>query len=1098
MKRSDNIEDIYPLSPLQQGMLFHTLYDPESEVYFEQLSYALRGALDKEALRRAWQGVIDRHTILRTAFFWERREKPLQVVRRKITLPWQQQDWRGQSLPEQQERLKAFLGADRSLGFDFSKAPLMRLALIQMTEDTHCLVWSHHHILLDGWSVTLVMKEVFALYEAFSRGREIKLQRSHPYQNYIAWLLKQDMSKAESFWRQTLKGFRAPTPLAIDSPRARPRDEKERSDEQGMSMSAQWTERLKAIANRHRLTLNTFVQGAWALLLSCYSGEQDVLFGSVVSGRPAALEGVETTVGLFINTLPVRVQISPEASVLSWLKQLQEQQIELREYEYSPLIDIHGWSEVPRGVPLFESIIVFENYPVAASSQKETGELEVGVLDQFKKTSDPLTCVATCDDGLSLEIVYDCHRFSARAVRRMLKHLRNLLEAIAADPEQRLCDLSVLTTSEQRLMLVEWQGAQADYPADKCIHELFEEQAKRTPSAVAVIFEERSLTYAHLNERANQLARHLQSLGAGPESLVAICMDRSLDMVVAILGVVKAGAAYLPIDPAYPKERIAFMIGDAGASAIITRRELAHTLPQTEAKAICLDSDWPAACEHDRTNPDSGATAGNPAYVIYTSGSTGKPKGVIVTHHNVVRLFESTRAQYGFNKQDVWTLFHSYAFDFSVWELWGALIYGGRLVVVPYLVSRSPKDFYELLGEQQVTILNQTPSAFRQLIQAEESAEVSESPALRAVIFGGEALDMQSLKPWVERHGDQMPQLINMYGITETTVHVTYGRVIERDIARACSLIGGPIEDLQLYIVDSRMQLVPVGVPGEMYVGGGGVARGYLNRADLTAERFVPNPFGNKEGDRLYKTGDLARYDENGDIECLGRVDHQVKIRGFRIELGEIESALAEHPAIREAVVIAREDEPGNKRLAAYLVAQDLSTYDGGELFDYLKGVLPSYMMPAAFVLLDALPLTPNGKIDRRALPVPERAGHRREDAFVAPRSPVEEVLAEIWAEVLGVDRVGAHDNFFELGGHSLLATQIVSRVQETFQTGLPLRAVFEEPTVAALAAAMLDSGDRTRVERTAEMLLKIARLSDQEAAQLLEKKLYQVEGEVK
>ena len=767
----------------------------------------------------------------------------------------------------------------------------------------------------------------------------------------------------------------------------------------------------------------------------------------------------------------------------------------MREYEYSPLVDIQGWSEVPRGVPLFESILVFENYPVCASLQKENGKLEVDVLDLFEKTNAPLTFVATCEDSLSLDIVYDSHRFSARAIKRMLEHLRNLLEAIAANPDSQLRDLSFLTTSEQRLMLAEWKRAQVDYPADKCIHELFEEQAKRTPSAVAVIFEEQGLTYAELNERANQLARHLQSLGAGPESLVAICIDRSLDMVVAILGVVKAGAAYLPIDPAYPKERIAFMIEDAAASVIITRQELAHTLPQTEAKAICLDSDWPAICEYDRTNPDSGATAGNPAYVIYTSGSTGKPKGVIVTHHNVVRLFQSTRAQYGFNKQDVWTLFHSYAFDFSVWELWGALIYGGRLVVVPYLVGRSPKDFYELLGKQQVTILNQTPSAFRQLIQAEESAEASESLALRAVIFGGEALDMQSLKPWVERHGDQMPQLINMYGITETTVHVTYRRVIERDITRAGSLIGGPIEDLQLYIVNSRMQPVPVEVPGEMYVGGGGVARGYLNRADLTAERFVPNPFGNKEGDRLYKTGDLARYKENGDIEYLRRIDHQVKIRGFRIELGELESVLAEHPAIREAVVIAREDDPGNKRLVAYLVAHDLSTYDSSELFDYLKEVLPSYMIPAAFVLLDALPLTPNGKIDRLALPVPERAGHGREDGFVAPRSPVEEVLAEIWVGVLGVDRVGAHDNFFELGGHSLLATQIVSRVQETFQTRLPLQKVFEEPTVAALAIALLDSDDGTRIARTAEMLLKIARLSDEEAVQLLEEKLCKVEG---
>lgn len=1098
MKRSDNIEDIYPLSPLQQGMLFHTLYAPESEVYFEQLSCALRGALDIDALRRAWQIVIERHTILRTAFFWERREKPLQVARREIILPWQQQDWRGLETLEQQERFKDYLEADRKLGFDFSKAPLMRLALIQLTEDAYYLVWSHHHILLDGWSVGLVLNEVFTLYEAFSRGNEIDLEKALPYRDYIAWLLKQDMSKAENFWRERLKGFRAPTRLGVASPREGAGDEKESFDEQKMSMSAEGTDRLKVLANRHRLTLNTFAQGAWALLLGCYSGEQDVLFGSVVSGRPAALEGVETTVGLFINTLPVRAQISPEASVLQWLKHLQEQQVELREYEYSSLIDIQGWSEVPRGMPLFESIQIFENYPVETSFQKEIGKLEVDILDLFEKTNAPLTFVATYDDSLSLELVYDCHRFSAQSIKRMLGHMRNLLEAIAANPEQRLCDLSVLTTSEQQLMLTGWGRVQADYPAGKCIHELFEEQARRAPSAIAVIFEEQNLTYAELNERANQLARHLQSLGEGPESLIAICMDRSLDMVIAILGILKAGAAYLPIDPAYPKGRIAFMIEDAEASVIITSQTLAHTLPQIEAKAICLDSDWHALCGYDRTNLASGATADNPAYVIYTSGSTGKPKGVIVTHHNVVRLFESTNAHYGFNQQDMWTLFHSYAFDFSVWELWGALVYGGRLVIVPYMVGRSPKDFYELLAKQQITILNQTPSAFRQLIQAQVSAQASESQALRAVIFGGEALDMQSLKPWVEGHGDQMPQLINMYGITETTVHVTYRRVTVRDITQAGSLIGSPIDDLQLLIVDSRMHLVPIEVPGEIYVGGCGVARGYLNRADLTAERFVPNPFGNKAGERLYKTGDLARYKENGDIEYFGRIDHQVKIRGFRIELGEIESALAQHPAIKEAVVIAREDDPRDKRLAAYLVARNPSAYDSSELLDYLKGVLPSYMMPAAFVLLDALPLTPNGKLDRLALPVPERAGNRGEDRFVAPRSPVEEVLAEIWAEVLRIDRVGVHDNFFDLGGHSLLATQIVSRIQETFQTKFPLRKILEEPTVADAATALLDSDDRTRIERTAKVLLKVAQLTDKEAEQLLKEKRYQLGGEVR
>jgi amino acid adenylation domain-containing protein len=586
----------------------------------------------------------------------------------------------------------------------------------------------------------------------------------------------------------------------------------------------------------------------------------------------------------------------------------------------------------------------------------------------------------------------------------------------------------------------------------ECLHQRFEAQARRTPEAVALTVEGRALSYGELNARANRLAHHLRSLGVEPESPVGLCVERSAEMIVGVLGILKAGGAYVPLDPVYPPERLAFLLADSGVRILLTQDALLDRLPEHESFVVCLDSGWDAIARHDDADPPNVTTPEGLAYVIYTSGSTGRPKGSLISHANVVRLFDATWPWFRFGPSDVWTLFHSFAFDFSVWEIWGALLYGGRLVVVPYWVSRTPEAFYGLLRDERVTVLNQTPSAFRQLVAAEDAIEVA-GLALRLVIFGGEALELQALRPWFARHGDQVPQLVNMYGITETTVHVTYRPVSLADLDRvpASSPIGRPIPDLRLYVLDRQLQPVPIGVTGELYVGGAGLARGYLNRPALTAERFLPDPFG-APGGRLYRTGDLARRRPDGDLDYLGRADDQVKIRGFRIELGEVESALLRHPAIREVVAVAREDTPGDRRLVAYLVVGGQGTPDAAELRRWLEGTLPEYMIPAAFVPLEALPLTPHGKVDRKALPAPEadRAGLRVE--FVAPRNAAEEVLAAIWAEVLGLERVGIQDDFFELGGNSLLATQVMSRLRQALRAEVPLRALFEAPTVAALA----------------------------------------------
>jgi amino acid adenylation domain-containing protein len=819
------------------------------------------------------------------------------------------------------------------------------------------------------------------------------------------------------------------------------------------------------------------VQATWGLLLSRYSQETDIVFGATVSGRETSIAGIEAMVGLFINTLPMRIQVKPDTSALTLLKDLQAQLVESNQYSYSSLAEIQTWSEIPRSASLFDSIVVFENYPVDATAVLGNDSFYLENIQVSQQTNYPLTLIALPGEQLQVRISYDTNRFDDGTITRLLGHFQTLLEGIVANPEARVSQLPLLTEFEKNQLLIDGHNPQVDYPVTKCLHQLFEEQVKRTPEAVAVVYSDQQLTYNELNNRANHLAHYLQSLGVKPDQLVGICLERSLEMIVGLLGILKAGGAYVPLDPEYPIERLSFMLEDAQLSVLLTQQKLGETLPQHQASIICLDTDWEKIAENSQSNPENTVTPDNLAYVIYTSGSTGKPKGVLVNHSNVVRLFAATDAWYNFNSQDVWSLFHSYAFDFSVWEMWGALLYGGRLVVVPYLVTRSPEAFYQLLCQEKVTILNQTPTAFRQLIQAEESLKGSfplsrgdrssttdNDLSLRLVIFGGEALEINSLQPWFQRHGDQCPQLVNMYGITETTVHVTYRPLSMTDLDSTASVIGRPIPDLQVYLLDQYLQLVPVGVPGEMYVGGAGVTKGYLNRPELTTERFISSPFekdevipptplnkGGNEPSKLYKTGDLARYLPKGELEYLGRIDNQVKIRGFRIELGEIEALLASHPQIWETVVIVRDDTTGDKRLVAYIVPQSEKTITINEIRQFLKAKLPSYMIPNAFVILDALPLTANGKIDRRALPPPESSSEPSEK-YVAPRNPIEDILVNVWSEILKVEKVGINDNFFELGGHSLLATKLVAQIRDRLKVELPLRQLFNSATLAELA----------------------------------------------
>ncbi|MBV8858951.1 MAG: amino acid adenylation domain-containing protein [Acidobacteria bacterium] len=1057
------VEDLYPLSPMQQGMLFHSLYAPESGFYVYQLSCTLRGRLNVAAFERAWQQVVERHPALRSSFVWESLAEPLQLVRRHVAVQVEELDWSALRDGEREERLSSFLEEDRRRGFDLSQAPLMRLVLARAGEETYHFVWTHHHLLLDGWSLSLLWGEVFAAYEALARGVAPAFAPARPFRDYVAWLRRQDASRPEEFWRASLKGFNAPTPLAVDRPAPEAPAAGSPTGQQQARLSSEATARLQAFARSHHLTLNTLLQGAWALLLSRYSGERDVVFGATVSGRPPELDGVEEMIGLFINTLPVRAEVEPRAHLADWLKGLQGRQAELRQYEHSPLVEVQGWSEVPRGTPLFESILIFENYPIDPEAQKSDAALEVTDIRPAEKTTYPLTVTAAPGTELLLRVQYDCRRFDEGAAARLLGHLRTLLEAVPEHGRTPLAQLPLLSAEERAQQLLGWNSTAAEYPSEKCFQHLFEEQVARTPDRTALAYKGVRLTYRELNARANRLARHLRACGLTTEARAGLMLERTPHLLVAALAVLKAGGAYVPLDPAYPRDRLSLMAEDAGLSVLVSERSLLGQLPAHGARLVVVDAHAEEIALQDAEDlPRTDVTPEQVAYTIYTSGSTGRPKGVQVPHRALVNFLESMQERPGLCESDVLLAVTSLSFDIAALELYLPLLCGARVE----LASRDEATDAELLAhrlsESGATVMQATPSTWTMLVKAGWR-----SLGHVKVLCGGEALP-EELASQLLAGG---AELWNMYGPTETTIwsateQVTRGRSIT---------IGRPIANTQLYVVDESMQPAPVGVSGELLIGGDGLARGYLNRAALTAERFIPDPFSAEPGARLYRTGDVARWLADGRVEYVGRSDHQVKVRGFRIELGEIEAVLASHPSVREAVAVVREDVPGDKRIVAYLVGKEGPAAPAAELRAHLKEGLPEYMIPSNFVTLDALPLTPNGKVDRKALPAPAASAHEPGERGAAPRTPVEEVLAGIWSEVLGVGGVSTRDNFFELGGHSLLVAQVVSRVRAAFQVELPLRAIFESPTVSELAAR-IEGVMRTGVGSQSPPLARVGR----------------------
>jgi amino acid adenylation domain-containing protein len=1078
-----NVEDFYPLSPMQQGMLFHTIYEPNSEVYFEQLSCTIQGNLNVELFQRAWQQVIDRHPILRTCFIWEGIKEPVQAVQRQVKLPWQQYDWQEIPATEQQQKLEFFLQADREQGFDLKQTPPMRLTLIRLSEDSYRFIWSHHHILLDGWSNPILLKEIFDYYSAFCRGEELSFPRPRPYRDYIAWLHQQKLSQAEAFWREKLTGFGAPTTLKITQNQLSVADTQSSYDEQEIHLSATTTTALQSLVRQHQLTLNTLVQASWALLLSRYSGENDVVFGTAVSGRPPSLIGSDAMVGLFINTLPVRVKIGASETLLSWLKQLQTQQVDARQYEYTPLAEIQRWSEVAGGVPLFESLIVFEKYPLDAAVQQINQDLKIDDVISFEKTNYPLTVMAVPGAELLLKILYDTQRFDAATIQRMLGHLQILLAGMVAEPNQSFATLPMLAKNELYQLLVEFNQTRSQI--NNCtINQLFEAQVEKTPDAVAVICENQKLTYRELNQQANQLANYLQSLGVKPEVLVGVCIERSHYTIIALLGILKAGAAYVPLDPNYPQERLAFMLADAQVPVLLTKKALLEILPQHNANAVCLDTDW-EPIQTAVANTDSvSLNPSNLAYVLYTSGSTGTPKGVLGLHSTTVNRL--TWNPYPFAPDEICCQKTSLNFVDSVWEIFAPLIHGIPTVIIPDQTVKDPEQLVKALSEKNVSRLVLVPSLLRVILDTFSDLD-TRLPKLKYWVSSGEALSVDL----VQRFYQQLPNsiLINLYGSSEVAADVTWHDTSTSEFSD-CVPIGRPIANTQVYICDRNLQPVPIGVQGEIYIGGANLAPGYLNRPELTAEKFITNPLTTQLNSqieiskKLYKTGDLGCYLPNGEIKYLGRIDHQVKIRGIRIEIGEIEALINQYPAVTENVVIVREDSPGNQRIVAYIVSKTEITQ---ELRSFLKQHLPDYMIPAAFVQLKALPLTPNGKVNRLALPAPDNHRPEQESVFIAPQTPIEQEIAEIWTAVLSLEKVGINDKFFDLGGHSLIATQLISRVRKNFGVDVSLPDFFKSPTIKDLAEIVeTEILIKSNAAKFDELLAQMENLDEAEVQKLL------------
>ncbi len=1040
-----------PLSFEQEQLWFLAQLIPDSAVYNESFTIGFKGSLDVTAFEQSLNEFINRHQIWRTSFPAVDGQ-PVQVIHPASNLKLSLVDLRNLPEAERESEALRLAAEDIMRPFDLAHGPLLRTMLVRLGDEDYRLFIALHHIIFDAVSIYQVfLPELHALYESFSSGKPSSLSPLPiQYTDFASWeresLQKDIFEQHLAYWTQQLAD--APQILDLPTDRPRPPIQSYRGSMQTFALPSHLTEALKTLSRRECVTLYMTLAAAFQALLHRYTGQDDLLIGTITSSRKRP--EVQRLAGYFLNTVVLRTDMSGNPTFRELLKRV-----------CNVIISAHRHEDIPFGYIVKElrperkrSYHPFIQVILSCQPQLPTppSGWTVSQIDVQRHISKFDLCLELDEraEGLIGRFIYNTELFDADHINRLAGHLEVLLTAIVADPDQHLADLPLLTEAERQQLLVDWNATLAPYPSDRCIHELFEAQVERTPDAVAVVFEGIHLTYHQLNSKANQLAHHLQALGVGPEVLVGICLERSLEMIIGLLGILKARGAYVPLDPTFPSERLAFMLEDAQVAVLVTQLSLIAQLPYHGDAVVCMDADKATLAQQRTMNLTSVASPDNLAYVIYTSGSTGRPKGVQVLQRAVVNFMLSMKEQPGLTAEDTFLAVTTLSFDIAALELFLPLIVGARLIIANRDVTTSGTALAETLTRTGTTVMQATPITWRMLL-----AEGWQGSEKLKALCGGEALPLELAHQLLSK----VASLYNMYGPTETTI---WSSVYEIKQDHISITIGRPIANTQIYLLDKQLQLVPVGVSGELLIGGDGLACGYLNRPELTAERFIPHPFSTESGARLYRTGDLARYCSDGSIEHLGRLDFQVKIRGFRIELGEIEAVLNEYPAVQQAVVVAREDAPGDKRLVAYVLQnpqyQDPDELKEGmptlvpQLRSLLKERLPDYMIPASFVLLETLPLTPNGKVDRRVLPVPNDTRPDLEKRFVAPRNALEEAVAASWSQVLGIRQLGIHDDFFELGGHSLLATQAISRLRTSLQVEVSLGSFFKAPTVAQLA----------------------------------------------
>lgn len=1023
--------------------MFHALFDPEESTYFEQFCCIIKGSIDLNTLEDAWNHLIDQHPVFRTVFNWKDAVKPVQIVLRERPIKIVVHDLKGFDSESQQERISQFIISDRSIPFDLARGPLMRLNVLEIGLGQYYFIWSYHHILLDGGCLTLVMKDFLSSYRALKKGDQPPRLSRPLYKNYISWLATQDKEKANRFWREYLLGFDTPTPLPWKN---KSTIKKRTVGEKVFIFSEDVTQRLESFARRERITMSTLFQSAWAILLGRYSNTEDVVFGSTIYGRPTDLPGSEEMIGLFINTLPVRADLS--STVSHFLQAIQKQSLKMQEYAYSFLPDIKASSSLPQQCDIFDSIVVFENYPIDTFSLTTDDDFSLSDIKALNRTNFDIVLLVLPKTEMEVSLAYVEEFFDEENLEGMLNHLNNILLGMIRDDSLLVSHLEILSPEEKKMILRDFNATSLEYPRERTLIEEFESNLEKFGSQNAVVFEDDVLTFDELNTRANMLAHYLISRGEETKSPVGMMVTTPIDSIVAIVGILKAGSPYLPIDPDLPEARIKYMIEESGADAVICMDEFPNIIPDG-IKIVSLNRDWDAISEFSIENPRHIANADDIAYIIYTSGSTGKPKGIPIPNRGVVNLVHALndRIYSSYYSSLRIAQLASFSFDASVQQIFASLLLGHALYPIPGYMKRDMETLIPYILEYEIEIIDGTPSLWELMI----SADIMNRKELRLkhIIIGGEPLSVDMVERFqAGTYGDSV-LWTNVYGVTECSVDST-SFLVDIDACRGCSNIpiGSPIANTQVYILDRNMMPLPIGVPGELYIGGDGLAMGYLENPDLTNERFIANPFC--DTGKLFKTGDMGQWLPNGGIEFLGRIDYQVKVRGYRVELGEVEHILRSHSGVNDCVVVDREDKSASRYLIAYYVSdKDIPIAD---LRRFLGNSLPDYMIPLRFIRLEALPLNRSGKVDRSTLPEIDMAVQGKCADYVEPQNELESLLAEVWMEVLNMERIGIYENFFDIGADSIISLQVAGRLRKRGYEIRP-RDIFEHQNINQLAS---------------------------------------------